>query len=134
MTLPVTDLNLSAVVSTFTIGFFFINSVIPSYNIGGTIEGFHDPKFKKWPKAALASFIASISLRYCSSSSSWKSCSEEVSKMSDAKNKYPPNTLLAFGVVGGLVGIYLAYFLAPINHCLCILRSSWSNLRQCLGR
>jgi tetrahydromethanopterin S-methyltransferase subunit D len=59
-TLPVTDLNLSAVVSTFTIGFFFINSVIPSYNIGGTIEGFHDPKFKKWPKAVIASFIASI--------------------------------------------------------------------------
>jgi tetrahydromethanopterin S-methyltransferase subunit D len=59
-TLPVTDLNLSAVVSTFTIGFFFINSVIPSYNIGGTIEGFHDPKFKKWPKAAISSFIASI--------------------------------------------------------------------------
>ena len=36
--------------------------------------------------------------------------------MSDAKNKYPPNTLLTLGVVGGLAGIYLAYFLAPINH------------------
>ena len=36
--------------------------------------------------------------------------------MSDAKNKYPPNTLLALGLVGGLAGIYLAYFLAPINH------------------
>lgn len=61
-TLPVTNLNLVAVVSTFTIGFFFINSVIPSYNIVGTIEGFHDPKFKKWPKAAIASFLASIPL------------------------------------------------------------------------
>jgi tetrahydromethanopterin S-methyltransferase subunit C len=28
----------------------------------------------------------------------------------------PPNTLLAFGVVGGLVGVYLAYFLTPMNH------------------
>jgi tetrahydromethanopterin S-methyltransferase subunit C len=27
----------------------------------------------------------------------------------------PPNTLLAFGVVGGLVGIYLAYFLRDMN-------------------
>ncbi len=27
----------------------------------------------------------------------------------------PPNTLLAFGVVGGLVGIYLAYFLKDMN-------------------
>jgi len=27
----------------------------------------------------------------------------------------PPNTLLAFGVVGGLVGVYLAYFLSPMN-------------------
>jgi tetrahydromethanopterin S-methyltransferase subunit D len=60
--LAVTNLNLVAVVATFTIGFFFINSVIPSYNIVGTIEGFHDPKFKRWPKAAIASFIASILL------------------------------------------------------------------------
>ena len=36
--------------------------------------------------------------------------------MSDAKNKYPPNTMLTLGVVGGLAGIYLAYFFAPINH------------------
>jgi len=27
----------------------------------------------------------------------------------------PPNTLLAFGVVGGLVGVYLAYFLKDMN-------------------
>ena len=27
----------------------------------------------------------------------------------------PPNTLMAFGVVGGLVGIYLAYFLVGMN-------------------
>ena len=60
--LEVSNLNLVAVVATFTIGFFFINSVIPSYNIVGTIEGFHDPKFKRWPKAAVASFVASIPL------------------------------------------------------------------------
>jgi tetrahydromethanopterin S-methyltransferase subunit D len=60
--LEVHNLNLVAVVATFTIGFFFINSVIPSYNIVGTIEGFHDPKFKRWPKAAVASFVASIPL------------------------------------------------------------------------
>jgi tetrahydromethanopterin S-methyltransferase subunit D len=60
--LAVHNLNLVGVVATFTIAFFFINSVIPSYNIVGTIEGYHDPKFKKWPKAAVASFIVSIPL------------------------------------------------------------------------
>jgi len=60
--LEVENLNLVGVVASFVIGFFFINSVIPSYNIVGTIEGFHDPKFKRWPKAAVASFIASIPL------------------------------------------------------------------------
>lgn len=52
--------NLVSVVAIFSIGIFLVNSVIPSYNIGGTIEGFHDPKFKKWPKAALSSFIATF--------------------------------------------------------------------------
>jgi tetrahydromethanopterin S-methyltransferase subunit D len=36
-----------------------VNSVIASYNIGGTIEGFHDPKFKRLPRAALACIVAS---------------------------------------------------------------------------
>jgi tetrahydromethanopterin S-methyltransferase subunit D len=52
--------NLVPVVAIFSIGIFFVNSVIPSYNIGGTIEGFHDPKFKKWPKAVASSLIASL--------------------------------------------------------------------------
>jgi tetrahydromethanopterin S-methyltransferase subunit D len=39
---------------------FFINSVVASYNIGGTIEGFHDPKFKRLPRGMLACGIASI--------------------------------------------------------------------------
>ncbi len=52
--------NLVAVVAIFSIGIFFVNAVIPSYNIGGTIEGFHDPKFKKWPKAVMCSLIATV--------------------------------------------------------------------------
>lgn len=39
---------------------FFINSVVASYNIGGTIEGFHDPKFKRLPRGILACFIVSL--------------------------------------------------------------------------
>jgi tetrahydromethanopterin S-methyltransferase subunit D len=39
-----------------------VNAVIPSWNIQGTIEGFHDPKFKKWPLAYKASLIAGILL------------------------------------------------------------------------
>ncbi|MEN4006174.1 MAG: tetrahydromethanopterin S-methyltransferase subunit D [Methanobacteriaceae archaeon] len=44
----------------FALGVFFINAVIASYNIGGTIEGFHDPKFKRLPRGILACFIASL--------------------------------------------------------------------------
>ncbi|MDD2439632.1 MAG: tetrahydromethanopterin S-methyltransferase subunit D [Methanosarcinaceae archaeon] len=47
-------------VAIFAVGIFFVNAVIPSYNIGGTIEGFHDPKWKKWPKAVVSSFVATI--------------------------------------------------------------------------
>ena len=39
---------------------FFINAVIASYNIGGTIEGMHDPKFKRIGRGALSCAIASI--------------------------------------------------------------------------
>jgi tetrahydromethanopterin S-methyltransferase subunit D len=44
------------------IGIFFVNSVLASYNITGTIEGFHDPKFKRWPRAFIACLIASVVL------------------------------------------------------------------------
>lgn len=44
----------------FALGTFFINAVVASYNIGGTIEGFHDPKFKRLPRGALACIIASL--------------------------------------------------------------------------
>jgi tetrahydromethanopterin S-methyltransferase subunit D len=56
----VTGSMLVAVAAIFAIGIFFVNAVIPSYNIGGTIEGFHDPKFKKWPKAVISSLVATI--------------------------------------------------------------------------
>jgi len=46
----------------FALGIYFVQSVIPSWNIQGTIEGFHDPKFKKWPLAFKASLVAGILL------------------------------------------------------------------------
>lgn len=46
----------------FAVGIFFVNAVLPSWNIQGTIEGFHDPKFKKWPNAFKASLVAGILL------------------------------------------------------------------------
>jgi tetrahydromethanopterin S-methyltransferase subunit D len=49
-----------AISSIFAIAVFLVNAVLPSYNIQGTIEGFHDPKFKRLPKAILACFIASL--------------------------------------------------------------------------
>ncbi|MEA1944545.1 MAG: tetrahydromethanopterin S-methyltransferase subunit D [Euryarchaeota archaeon] len=49
-----------AISSIFAIGIFVVNAVLPSYNIQGTIEGFHDPKFKRVPKAIVACFIASL--------------------------------------------------------------------------
>ena len=52
--------SLVGVAAMFAIGIFMVNAVIPSYNIGGTIEGFHDPKWKKWPKAVISSLVASL--------------------------------------------------------------------------
>jgi len=46
----------------FAIGIFFVNAVLASWNIQGTIEGFHDPKFKKWPKALKSCLVASLIL------------------------------------------------------------------------
>lgn len=51
------SIGLAAIVAT---GIFFINSVLASYNIGGTIEGFHDPKFKKIPTGIISCGIASL--------------------------------------------------------------------------
>lgn len=50
-----------AVAGVFTMGVFYVNAVIPSYGVGGTIEGFHDPKFRRvLPKDAVTSFIVSL--------------------------------------------------------------------------
>ena len=55
------NLGFSAgIAGMLAVGFFFINAVLASYNIGGTIEGFHDPKFKKVPNGIIASFVASL--------------------------------------------------------------------------
>ena len=54
---PASAIGLAAILG---VGVFFINSVIASYNIGGTIEGMHDPKFKRIGTGAIACAIASI--------------------------------------------------------------------------
>ena len=54
---PEVAIGLAAIIS---VGVFFINAVIASYNIGGTIEGMHDPKFKRIGTGAIACAIASV--------------------------------------------------------------------------
>ncbi|WP_296857506.1 tetrahydromethanopterin S-methyltransferase subunit D [uncultured Methanobrevibacter sp.] len=54
---PTISIGLAAILG---VGVFFINAVIASYNIGGTIEGMHDPKFKRIGTGALACAIASV--------------------------------------------------------------------------
>lgn len=55
-----TSITAAMVAGMFALGLFFVNSVIASYNIGGTIEGFHDPKFKRIPRGIVACLLASI--------------------------------------------------------------------------
>jgi tetrahydromethanopterin S-methyltransferase subunit D len=43
----------------FAVGLFLVNAVLTAYNITGTIEGPHDPKFKRWPRSIVASAFAS---------------------------------------------------------------------------
>jgi tetrahydromethanopterin S-methyltransferase subunit D len=43
----------------FAIGMFLVNAVLAAYNITGTTEGFHDPKFARFPRAIFASLAAS---------------------------------------------------------------------------
>src|SRR5659263_647499 len=50
-----------AVAGVFTMGVMYVNSVIPSYGVGGTIEGIHDPKFRRVVgKDVITSFFVSI--------------------------------------------------------------------------
>ncbi|UUX91608.1 tetrahydromethanopterin S-methyltransferase subunit D [Methanoplanus endosymbiosus] len=43
----------------FAVGMFLVNAVIAAYNITGTIEGPHDPKFKRFPRAVIGCAVAS---------------------------------------------------------------------------
>jgi len=48
-----------SVAGIFAVALFLVNAVLTAYNITGTIEGPHDPKFKRWPRAIVASAVAS---------------------------------------------------------------------------
>lgn len=43
----------------FAVGMFLVNAVLAAYNITGTIEGPHDPKFKRFPRAIIGCAVAS---------------------------------------------------------------------------
>ncbi|MDD3071736.1 MAG: tetrahydromethanopterin S-methyltransferase subunit D, partial [Methanoculleus horonobensis] len=43
----------------FAVAMFLVNAVLAAYNITGTIEGPHDPKFKRFPRAIIAAAVAS---------------------------------------------------------------------------
>jgi tetrahydromethanopterin S-methyltransferase subunit D len=58
--LSYSSLGAATVAGIFAVGTFFVNAVVASYNIGGTIEGFHDPKFKRLPRGVLACLLASL--------------------------------------------------------------------------
>jgi tetrahydromethanopterin S-methyltransferase subunit D len=58
---PLIQSSAPAVAGIFTMGVFYVNSVIASYGVGGTIEGFHDPKFRRvLPKDTITSFFVSL--------------------------------------------------------------------------
>jgi tetrahydromethanopterin S-methyltransferase subunit D len=61
MNVPATQVMPIAVAAAgmFAVGLFLVNAVLTAYNITGTIEGPHDPKFKRWPRAIVASAVAS---------------------------------------------------------------------------
>ncbi|MCL2549896.1 MAG: tetrahydromethanopterin S-methyltransferase subunit D [Methanimicrococcus sp.] len=52
---PVLSASAVVLAVVLSISLFFINAVIASYNIGGTIEGFYDAKFKRLPRAVAVS-------------------------------------------------------------------------------
>ena len=55
------DINMLAIglAGIFAIGMFLVIAVLSAYNITGTIEGPHDPKFKRFPRAIIAAILAS---------------------------------------------------------------------------
>lgn len=59
----ISPLSAAGVAGVFTMGVFYVNAVVPSYGVGGTIEGFHDAKFRRvLPKDAFTSFFISLIL------------------------------------------------------------------------
>ncbi|MCW3138611.1 MAG: tetrahydromethanopterin S-methyltransferase subunit D [Methanophagales archaeon] len=52
-------------------GIFVANAILSAYNIGGTIEGFHDPKFKRLPKALISCAVVSALCGLCVIIASW---------------------------------------------------------------
>ena len=52
-------------------GIFVANAILSAYNIGGTIEGFHDPKFKRLPKALISCAVVSALCGLCVVIASW---------------------------------------------------------------
>ncbi len=55
-----TFMTAASLAAVLSIALFYTNAVIASYNIGGTIEGFHDPKMKKLPRGLAASAVMSV--------------------------------------------------------------------------
>ncbi len=55
------DINMlsGGLAGIFAIGMFLVIAVLSAYNITGTIEGPHDPKFKRFPRAIVAAILAS---------------------------------------------------------------------------
>jgi tetrahydromethanopterin S-methyltransferase subunit D len=50
-----------ALATVAALGIYFINANIAAYSIRGVIEGWWDPKFRKWlPRTTLVCFIASV--------------------------------------------------------------------------
>jgi len=52
-------------------GIFVANAILSAYNIGGTIEGFHDPKFKRLPKALISCAVVSALCGLCIIIATW---------------------------------------------------------------
>lgn len=58
---PALSVGLAGIIS---VGMFLVIAVLAAYNITGTIEGFHDPKFKRFPRAIIASILASAAVGF----------------------------------------------------------------------
>ena len=94
----------------FAVGLFLVNAVLTAYNITGTIEGPHDPKFSRWPRAIVASAAASA---LCGLVAVLIVVHCEVLKMSVKveviEGGVPHNNILVAGLVSTLVCLYLTY-------------------------